>query len=117
MSFKNVDVETLRMALRQCAVSKPFDNNFIKNDKNCITIECTNKNYNWRLYASSDRHGETLVIKTLNDNHACRNVNQDGNRMATIRWIERNVKSQVNDDNNVKLFGYQKIYTGSMTSK
>lgn len=90
------------MALTQEALSKAFDIKFIKNDKERITVEWADKECKWRLYASTDSHGETLVIKTLDDCHACKNVNQAANHMATIGWIKRNVKSHINDDNSIR---------------
>lgn len=85
VSFKNA--EMLQMVLRQHTIEKAFDVHFTKNDKKRITVQCADKECKWRLHVSNERHGETLVIKTMNERQVCRNVNQSGSHIATIRWM------------------------------
>jgi MuDR family transposase len=42
-----------------------------KSNKSVYTIECTDKNYHWRLYASRMQSDDTFIINTRQGSHEC----------------------------------------------
>ncbi|OVA00148.1 hypothetical protein BVC80_1671g4 [Macleaya cordata] len=71
--------------------------NFEKSDNKRIVAKCSSEGCKWRIYARAEQDSDSVVIKTLLDDHTCLRLNVSTNKLAASIWVSDRIINMIRE--------------------